>query len=104
MSEKVKKKVSEKWVKNQVITMLKDAGAYYFYPVANGYMQTGVPDIIACMHGEFIGIECKAGNNKPTVIQERNLAAIEESGGIALVINEDSLDLLRDVLSTYMEE
>jgi hypothetical protein len=55
------------------------------------------------MHGEFIGIECKAGNNKPTVIQERNLAAIEESGGIALVINEDSLDVLRDVLSELME-
>ena len=30
------KKVTEKWVKQQVVKTLKSLGAYYFYPVANG--------------------------------------------------------------------
>ena len=97
----MKTKVSEKWVKAQVVKQLKAAGAYYFYPVANGYMQTGVPDIVACLNGVFIGIECKAGSNKPTVIQERNLAAITLAGGRALVINEHNLDSLDKVIKQF---
>jgi len=92
-------KISEKWVKAQVVKRLKAAGAYYFYPVANGYMQTGVPDIVACVEGRFVGIECKAGNNKPTVIQERNLEAIKASGGISIVINEHNIDSLDSILA-----
>jgi hypothetical protein len=94
--------VSEKWVKQQVVKMLKDRGAYYFYPVASGYMTTGVPDIIACYKGMFLGIECKAGTNKPTVIQERNLSLIRENEGVAMVINESNLVALKDFLE-HME-
>ena len=57
------KKVTEKWVKQQVVKKLKDLGAYHFFPVANGYMSSGVPDIIACYQSQFIGIECKANGN-----------------------------------------
>ena len=98
----MKNQVSEKWVKQQVVKMLKDRGAYYFYPVASGYMTTGVPDIIACYKGMFLGIECKAGTNKPTVIQERNLSLIRENEGVAMVINESNLVALKDFLE-HME-
>jgi hypothetical protein len=39
----------------------------------------------------FFGIECKAGKNKPTALQEMNLKDIATNGGIALVINEDNI-------------
>jgi Holliday junction resolvase len=87
----MKSQVKEKWVKTQVVKMLKDRGAYYFYPVANGYMSTGVPDIVACYKGAFLGIECKVGTNKPTVIQERNLSQIRDNEGIAMVVNDSNL-------------
>lgn len=83
--------VKEKWVKQQVVKMLKDRGAYYFYPVASGYMSSGVPDIVACYKSMFMGIECKAGDNKPTVIQEKNLQQIQDNEGLAMVVNEDNL-------------
>jgi Holliday junction resolvase len=85
------KKVKEKWVKQQVVKMLKDRGAYYFYPVASGYMSIGVPDIVACYKSMFIGIECKAGTNKPSVLQEKNLQHIQDNEGLAMVVNEDNL-------------
>ena len=92
------KKVTEKWVKAQVVKMLKDVDAYYFYPVASGYMRTGVPDIVACLNGRFLGIECKANGNKTTEIQDRNLVEIKKNGGIAMVVDENNLDELKEYL------
>ena len=94
----MKSPIKEKWVKAQVIKMLKDIKAYYFYPVANGYMSSGVPDIVACVNGKFVGIECKAGDNKPTALQTKNLLDITNAGGTATVINENSLDDLKQLL------
>ena len=92
------KKVTEKWVKAQVVKMLKELDAYYFYPVASGYMRTGVPDIVVCYKSHFLGIECKANGNKTTEIQDRNLVAIKKNGGIAVVIDEHNLDQLKEML------
>lgn len=78
-------------VKKKVVAELKRFGAYYFYPVTGGYGSSGVPDIIACLMGRFVAIECKAGKNKPTDLQEKNLRDISKAGGIALVINEENI-------------
>ena len=75
-------------VKKVVVKQLKEIGAYYFYPVTGGYGGSGVPDIIGCHEGRFFGIECKAGKNKPTPLQEKNLTDIKNNGGTADVVNE----------------
>ena len=85
-------------VKKKVVAQLKSLGAYYFYPVTGGYGMSGVPDIVACYRGKFFGIECKAGKNKPTALQEKNLKDIAKAGGIAIVINEENRDELGWVL------
>lgn len=78
-------------VKRVVVKQLKELGAYYFYPVTGGYGGSGVPDIIGCYQGRFFGIECKAGKNKPTPLQEKNLTDISNNGGIAVVVNENNM-------------
>ena len=78
-------------VKKVVVKQLKELGAYYFYPVTGGYGGSGVPDIIGCYEGRFFGIECKAGSNKPTPLQEKNLTDIKNNGGIAVVVNENNM-------------
>jgi len=90
-------------VKKKVVTILKQAGAYYFYPVTGGYGASGVPDIICCYQGRFIGIECKAGKNKPTKLQELNLERIEATGGIAMVINETNIDLVQQTIDALSD-
>ena len=85
----------EKKVKNKVVSILKEHGAYYFFPASYGMGRSGVPDVIVCYRGRFIGIECKAGKNKPTPLQLRELAAIEAAGGTSLVVNETNLDQLQ---------
>jgi Holliday junction resolvase len=88
-------------VKKAVTSILKAHGAYYFYPVTGGFGRSGVPDIVACYKGRFIGIECKAGSNKPTALQKKNLNDIMKAGGFSLVINEGNVDALENVMTLW---
>jgi Holliday junction resolvase len=89
----------EKLVKQRAVAQLKAMGAYYFYPLTGGFGSSGVPDIVCCLNGRFIGIECKAGKGKTTALQDKNLAAITAAGGVALVINEENVNQLFDLLA-----
>lgn len=88
----------ERAVKDACVELLKAHKAYYFFPVMGGYGRSGVPDIIACHKGRFLGIECKAGYNKPTLLQEREIAEIHKAGGSAIVVREDTINFLEDWL------
>lgn len=85
-------------VKKRVKAILDELRVYYFSPMQNGMGRAGIPDIIACHGGRFIGIECKAGNNKPTALQERELNRILNAGGEAFVINEENIEQLKGEL------
>lgn len=89
----------EKRVKKQVTDKLKERGAYYFFPAANGMGRAGIPDIIACYKGKFIAIECKAGKNTTTALQDRELQKIKDVGGYAFVVNEDNIDDVSNLLT-----
>lgn len=92
----------EKKVKAKVVAILKEFGAYYFYASTGGYGSSGVPDIVCCYKGRFVGIECKAGKGKTTALQEKNIAQIITQGGLAMVINEDNIEEVRRVMG-YLE-
>lgn len=85
-------------VKAKVVKQLKELGVYYFSPVTGGYGRSGVPDIIACMNGRFVGIECKAGKGVTTALQDKNIESIRANGGTAIVINEDNVGSLTAIL------
>ena len=79
-------------VKDKIVKILKKHSVYYFFPATFGFGRSGVPDIICCYRGQFVAIECKAGDNKPTALQQRELKNIMTSGGHAFVANEENID------------
>ena len=87
-------------VKKKVRSLLEAHGAYYAMPATGGYGVSGIPDFLVCHHGRFIGIETKAGSNKPTALQLFNMERIELAGGTAVVINEDNLNDLVKLLES----
>ena len=91
-------------VKKVVVNQLRNLGAYYFYPVTGGYGRSGVPDIVGCYKGKFFGIECKAGKNTPTPLQQINLDDIEKQNGIALGVNEKNGLSVRDLITGDTDE
>jgi Holliday junction resolvase len=88
----------EALVKKKVKEVLKEFGAYYVMPVTGGYGNSGAPDFIACLHGRFVGIECKAGKNRTTALQEHNLDSIRAAGGVGLVVNDENVVELKSIL------
>jgi len=85
-------------VKRKIRAILDEFGAYYAMPIGTGYGNSGVPDFLVCCNGRFIGIEAKAGTNKPTALQQHNIERIFDAGGYALVINEDNLHVLQELM------
>ena len=49
------------------------------------YSHSGVPDILLCIDGLFIGIEVKTDTGRISKLQERELSLISKAGGLALV-------------------
>lgn len=88
----------ENRVKTKVKKTLDEMGIYHFSPFQAGMGRAGISDIICCYNGMFVAIECKAGKNKPTALQEREMNAIRKSKGLAFVINEENVDNLKELL------
>ena len=91
----------ESKVKKKVVDVLKQHGAYFFYPVTGGYGRSGVPDIVVCWQGRFIGIECKTQGNAPTQLQMKNLNEIVGQDGISLIIDETGIGIFALLMSNW---
>lgn len=85
-------------VKSAVRKVLDAEGVYYFSPAANGFGRAGIPDIICCVRGFFLAIELKAGKGKTTALQDRELDAINDNGGIAFVVNENNINEVKEIV------
>lgn len=81
-------------VKAKGVELFKKFNAYYFFPAQNGYGRAGIADAIVCYKGKFLAVEFKAGYNKTTALQEREMVAVHKAGGSAMVVREDTLDNL----------
>ena len=64
---------------------LKTLGADVFFWKEHGgpYGTSGVPDIICCYKGRFLGLEAKLPGGRLTALQERAIEKINVAGGIA---------------------
>lgn len=91
-------------VKKDIRKILDEYDAWHCMPMGTGYGRSGVPDLLVCYLGNFIAIEAKAGDNTPTLLQERELERIRNSGGRALVINERNLCELKTLLEKLRHE
>lgn len=70
--------------KQEIKKYLDSIGAWHFSPYMAGFGKSGVPDIVCCLGGKFVGIEVKREGKAPTAIQNRTMEEISASGGIAI--------------------
>ena len=70
----------------QVSELLTKSGAWWFRPAMTGFGRKGIPDFIACIDGHFNAIEVKAGRDKLTPWQRRELEALAKAGASVRVV------------------
>lgn len=77
----------EKNLDNKVLNFLKNKGCWCIkYWSGARYTKAGVPDILACVDGQFFGIEDKARNGKPTLLQLVTLKKIRFAFGFGILL------------------
>ena len=92
---------SEKTFENKVKLYLKQKGAYFIKTHGDRFSKVGVPDLIVCYKGLFIGIELKAPNGKPSELQLYNLREIEKSGGISYLLYPKDFEKFKKDLGSF---
>jgi hypothetical protein len=78
----------ESKAKAQIKTFLKSlTDCFFFSPIGGPFATHGIPDIVVCLKGRFVGIEVKRPGNEQgtTPLQDLALQRITASGGLAFV-------------------
>lgn len=83
---------AEKQFENKIKRYLTESGAYFVKFFANAFTKAGVPDILACVNGYFVGIEVKAENGRPSELQLHNIRKIKSAGGFAFILYPSAYD------------
>lgn len=91
----------ESKVKAAIKRWLTKEGFYWFSAAAGPYSIHGVPDIIVCANGNFVGIEVKAPGKEThtTANQKLHLKRIRDNGGIDIVAS--SVDTVIATFKSY---
>lgn len=77
----------EKTFENKIKKFLESRDAWFVkYWAGAQYTKSGIPDILVCVNGYFVGIEVKAQNGKPSEIQLHNIRKINDAGGFGFVL------------------
>lgn len=82
---------------------LKRVPDLFFWKEHGGmYGTAGIPDIIICYRGRFIGLECKVGKNKPNVLQSLTIRRILQAGGYAMIVR--TVEEVKQLISAFEQE
>lgn len=87
---------SEKNFENKIKKYLETKKSWYIkYWAGAAFTKSGIPDLIACCDGYFLGIEVKAPNGKPSPLQIHNLKEIDKAGGFGILLYPKDYELFQ---------
>lgn len=89
----------EKIFENKVKKYLSEQGAWYVKFFANKMTKEGIPDILVCLNGFFIGLEIKSQNGKPSDLQIYHCRKIRESKGLSFVLYPSGFDQFKRIVA-----
>lgn len=94
----------EKAFEKQVKEYLNDQGCWVLKTWSNGIQREGVPDLLICCNGFFIGVELKNETGRPSALQLWNIEKIRAAGGIAIVLYPDQFDDFKKLIQEAKDE
>lgn len=86
----------EKNFEEKVKKYLKENGCWFLkYWGGGGFTKSGIPDLLVCCKGWFMGVEIKGPDGKPSDLQIYNLRKIDSAGGRAILLYPKDYDLFK---------
>lgn len=88
-------------IKKYLVSLGSDV---FFWKEHGGpYGCAGIPDIICCYKGRFLGLECKLPGGRLTELQKRAIEKINRAGGVACRV-ESVEDVKRAIARVDLEQ
>lgn len=88
----------EKDFEKKVKAFLKEGGCWVLKTWSNGVQRQGIPDLLVCCNGHFVGVELKAEKGRSSDLQLWNIEEIRKAGGIAIVLYPDQFDQFKEMI------
>lgn len=89
----------EKTFENKIKKFLEKEGCWFIkYWAGATYTKSGIPDILTCVNGHFVGIEVKAPKGKASPLQIHNLKMIDDANGYAILLYPDQWELFKNFI------
>lgn len=96
----------ESKLSRKIMAELRLEGYFVFKVHGSEYMMAGLPDLIVCAEGRYIGLEVKMPLARENVspIQRMVHSHIENAGGVARVICSpaEALAVVKEVLAVHV--
>lgn len=90
---------AEKNFENKVKKFLDEKNCWFLkYWGGAAYTKSGIPDLLVCCNGFFLGVEIKAPKGKPSPLQIHNLKQIHEAGGLAILLYPDNFTVFQNMV------
>ncbi len=90
---------AEKTFENKIKKYIEEEGGWQVKFFANRMTKNGIPDLLCCVGGYFVGIEVKAQNGRPSELQLYHCRKIREAGGFAFIVYPSGWDTLKTILN-----
>lgn len=97
----MKEKQFENKIKKYLDTL---PNIWHFKHWAGKYSKAGVPDIIACINGRFVGIEVKGEKGKASELQKRNIRLINEANGMGMILYPKDFEKFKIIMRELAED
>lgn len=95
---------AEKQFENKVKKFLEEQGCWFLkYWGGAAYTKAGIPDLLVCCNGHFLGVELKAPNGRPSPLQIYNLKKIDESGGYGILLYPKDFETFKGLIQALNE-
>lgn len=89
----------EKNFENKIKRYIEELGGWQVKFFANRMTKNGIPDLICCVGGYFVGIEVKAQNGHPSALQLHHCSEIRKAGGFAFIVYPSGWEQLKVFLT-----
>src|SRR5512139_3947931 len=91
----------ESTIVKQILAALRAEGGWWVKLHGGPYQSSGLPDIVGCIGGRFVGFEVKRPSRRDKVskMQAAVLESIQKAGGVSAVVAspEEALGKVKEV-------
>ena len=94
----------EKTFENKVKKFLKEKGCWYVkYWGGGDYTRAGVPDLLCCINGRFVGLELKSDAGIVSDLQVYQIEKINDAGGLGIVLYPSKFDWFKRLVEELLK-